>query len=398
MIKLKNKLLLVPLAILLISSLLASSGCLVYHIASSALEDNQASITATTTATTTAATITQTATATTLPATVTTTPTWTAPATGAAGPTMADFASVVAMVRPSVVAITTEVIGYDYFNQPVAQEGAGSGWVIDSAGLIVTNNHVIEGASSIIVTLADGSDLPAVLVGGDAMSDLAVLKVDQGGLPAISVGNSAQVQVGEWALAIGNALGEGISATEGIISRKGVNITISEGEVVYDLIQTSAAINPGNSGGPLVNMAGEIIGITSIKLAEVGVEAMGYAIATDTAIPIIEQLIQQGYVTRPWMGVSLYTVDANLARRYELPLDYGVLLTQVGAGSPAELAGLAAGDVVTHLDGQAVDTIEEFRYILLRARVGQQLSVTYWRDNSGEQTAYVVLSASPNPV
>ncbi len=128
-------------------------------------------------------------------------------------------------------------------------------------------------------------------------------------LPALKIGDSATLRVGDWVIAIGNALGQGIRATEGIVSRQGVSLQISQDETLYDLIETSAAINPGNSGGPLVNLKGEVVGITSAKVAQIGVEGMGYAISTDTATPIIQELVTKGYVTRPWLGVGLYTVD-----------------------------------------------------------------------------------------
>ena len=186
---------------------------------------------------------------------------------GTATLVLPDIADVVAKVKPSVVAITTEVISLDFFNRPFTQQGAGSGWILDKSGIIVTNNHVVEGASSITVTMDDGStytvDQSAVFT--DVLNDLAIIKIDAQNLPAVTVGDSKSLRVGEWVVTIGNALGQGIRATEGIISRQGVSIPVAPGQTLYDLIETTAAINPGNSGGPLVNLAGEVIGITSAK-------------------------------------------------------------------------------------------------------------------------------------
>jgi serine protease Do len=202
------------------------------------------------------------------------------------------IADVVALVKPSVVAIDTETT-YRSFNRSFTQEGSGSGWIIDENGIIVTNNHVIEGAKTIIVTLNDGRTFtvdPNTVV-TDQQDDLAILRIDAGNLPAVTIGDSSALRVGDWVIALGNPLGLGISAKEGIVSRLGVSVTV-ERQTLNDLIETSAAINPGNSGGPLVNMRGEIIGITSAKVSSVGVEGLGYAISINEAIPILAELIK----------------------------------------------------------------------------------------------------------
>jgi serine protease Do len=201
------------------------------------------------------------------------------------------IADVVASVKPSVVAIDTETT-YRIFNRSFTQEGAGSGWIIDANGIIVTNNHVVEGAKSIIVTLSDGRTFtvdPNTVV-TDQQDDLAILRIDAGNLPAVRIGDSSVLRVGDWVIALGNPLGLGISAKEGIVSRLGVSLTMS-GQTLNDLIETSAAINPGNSGGPLVNMHGEVIGITSAKVSSVGVEGMGYAISIHEAMSGLAKLI-----------------------------------------------------------------------------------------------------------
>jgi len=296
------------------------------------------------------------------------------------------------------VAITTEVAGLDFFNRPFTQQGAGSGWIIDANGIIVTNNHVVEGASSITVTMDDGNTyaVDANTVFTDVLNDLAILKVDAQGLPALNIGDSTGLRVGEWVVAIGNALGQGIRATEGIVSRKGVAIPVSQGQTLYDLIETTAAINPGNSGGPLVNLSGEVIGITSAKIATIGVEGMGYAISTETAIPIIEELVTNGYVVRPWLGVVLYTVDQFAVMRYDLPVDKGVLLTLVAAGSPAWAAGLQEGDVITGIDGEEITTAEELIRTIHISEIGQKMEITYWRGDN-RYTTEAILAESPPP-
>lgn len=316
-------------------------------------------------------------------------PTWT-PGTSNPDITvqLSSIADVVAMVKPAVVAITTEVVSYDFFNRPFTQEGAGSGWIIDPDGIIVTNNHVIENAKRITVTLDSGDTYTADInnVYTDAFNDLAIIKINATGLPYLKTGDASNIRLGEWVLAIGNALGQGTRVTEGIISRIGVSLSVSAGDTLYDLLETSAAINPGNSGGPLVNLSGEVIGITSAKIASVGVEGMGYAINIDIAKPIIQELVNKGYVTRPWLGVQLYTVDELAIREFRLQVDKGVLVLEVLSGSPAANAGLREGDVITSLGGQEVTKIKELTDILHSATIGQPLEITYWRGNNKTTT------------
>jgi serine protease Do len=311
-------------------------------------------------------------------------------------PAVPDFVDAIASVRPSVVAINTTVPAIDVFGGTLNEQGAGSGWIIDSSGLIVTNNHVVEGASSITITLDDGRNFPAELVRADSVSDLAVIKIDAPNLKAAEVGDSTKLRVGDWVPAIGNSLGQGISATKGIVSALGVSISVGSGESLYNLIQTDAAINPGNSGGPLVNLLGEIVGITSIKVAQLGVEGMGYAISTEEAQPIITDLVKVGYTVRPWIGISLYTVDQIVVLRYNLAVSQGALVTQVISGSPADKAGIHAGDVVTAVNGKDIASIDDFNNIIHGYQIGQQVSLTYYRGNA-ENTVSVTLAASPPP-
>jgi serine protease Do len=294
------------------------------------------------------------------------------------------------------VAITTEVQGYNIFGSSFTQEGAGSGWIIDKDGLIVTNNHVVEGAKSITVTLEDGRTFSAESVHTDPVADLAVVKINAQNLPALRIGDSSKLNVGERVVAIGNSLGMGISATEGIVSAVGVSLSISPGETLSDLIQTDAAINPGNSGGPLVNPLGEVVGINSAKVAQVGIEGMGYAISVKEATPIIDQLIKNGYVTRPYLGVSLYTVDQFVAHRYGLGVDKGVLITQVASGSPADKAGIRQGDVITAIEDKETSDASGLIQAINSYQIGQKIKVTYWRGEA-QNTTYATLAESPPP-
>jgi serine protease Do len=307
-----------------------------------------------------------------------------------------DFITVIANVRPSVVAITTEVTGFSRFGGAFTQEDAGSGWIIDNSGLIVTNNHVVESANSITVTLEDSQTFPAETVYTDPVADLAVVKINAQNLPALRIGDSSKLKVGEHVVAIGNSLGMGISATEGIVSAVGVSLSVSAGQTLSGLIQTDAAINPGNSGGPLVNSQGEVVGINSAKVSQVGVEGMGYAISMNEAIPIINQLITNGYVIRPYLGASLYTVDQYVAFRYGLAVDKGVLVTDVASGSPADKAGLEPGDIITVIDDVEISDEGVLTQTINSAQIGQKIKFTYWRGNK-QNTTYATLVQNPPP-
>jgi len=300
------------------------------------------------------------------------------------------------MVKPSVVAINTEVVGYDIFNRPFKQQGAGSGWIIDEDGIIVTNAHVVEGAKTITVTLDDGRTFAAETVRTDPLADLAVVKIDARNLPAANIGDSSRLRVGDWLVAIGNPLGLGISATTGIVSSLGISLSVAPGQTLYDLIQTDAAINPGNSGGPLVNMAGEVIGITSAKIAMVGVEGMGYAINMNTAKSIIEQLIKVGYVIRPWLGVVLRSVDQYIIFQYDLAVDKGAFITEVAPGSPADKAGIEPGDVIVGLNGQEIATAQQLIQAIHSSQIDQRVKITFWRGDA-KNTTYATLIESPPP-
>jgi serine protease Do len=321
----------------------------------------------------------------------------TANSTETPGLELPGVADVVARVKPSVVAITTEVTVFDFFNRQFTQEGAGSGWIVDPSGIIVTNNHVIEGAKSITVTLDNGDTYQADVnsVATDALNDLAIVKIDAKNLPALPIGDSSKLRVGDWVIAIGNSLGRGIRATVGIVSQLGVSLEVDQNETLYNLIDTSAAINPGNSGGPLVNMAGEVVGITSAKIVATGAEATGFAISSETAKPIIQELVNKGYVSHPWLGVGLYTVDQAAVRQLHLSVDSGALILQIGDGSPAVQAGLQKYDVIVSVGGQDVTDVASFTYAMSLCKIGQPCEVKFWRGNK-EHTVTAVPTESPN--
>jgi serine protease Do len=337
---------------------------------------------------------------TTSPPPTTTTPTtteqnWTSPPSEQS-PLLPDFVSVIAKVKPSVVAINTKSTTYDIFNRPYTQEFAGSGWIIDGAGYIVTNNHVVDGAQSITVVLDDGRTFPATIVGTDFLTDLAVVKIDAENLVSVSEGDSSQLVLGEWVLAIGNSLGLGVTPSEGIVRSLGASITESPGQTLHDLIGTSAAINPGNSGGPLVNMQGEVVGITSVKISMVGVEAMGWAISIDSAMPIITALINTGHVIRPYLGISYTDVTPYLIWQYNLAVNEGIFITEVPAGYPAEKAGLKAGDVIVGFNGKEIANTGDIIQEITSCQIGQRVEIVYWRGNN-KYTTYATLTESPAP-
>jgi serine protease Do len=304
---------------------------------------------------------------------------------------------VVEKVYPSVVAINTEVVTLDIFRTPRTQKGAGSGWIIDKDGIIVTNNHVVEGAQKVTVELSDGRIFEAAPqnVRTDPVTDLAVIKINAANLPAASVGDSKQLRVGDWVVAIGNPLGQGIRAKEGTVSGLNVSLDVDQGETLGDLIETSAAINPGNSGGPLVNMKAEVVGITSAKIAAVGVEGLGYAISTKTAIPIIEQLIQRGYITRPWLGVTLYTVDQYVAAVNRLSVNKGAVVAYVKPGSPAAQVGLQQLDVIIRFKGKEVTTAEEVINAIHDSQIGEEVQITFIRGNETKTTSARLIQSPP---
>jgi serine protease Do len=319
----------------------------------------------------------------------------TVPVQISSGPALPNIASVVAKVRPSVVAINVDITTYDIFRGPGSEKGAGSGWILNKQGYIVTNNHVVEGAQKVTVSLADGRDFVAEDVRTDPLTDIAVVRISADNLTPADVGDPSRLNVGDWVTAMGNSLGMGISATKGIVSALSVTLESAPGEALRGLIQTDAAINPGNSGGPLVDMTGGVVGINSMKIAEVGVEGMGYAISVNEALPIINELISSGYVVRPSLGIGITSVNRAVARWYGLSQSSGVLVTEVVRNGAGDNAGIKAGDVIIALDGKPVASEAEFTQAVNTRKVGQQVSVTYYRGRNQNTVSATLAQSLP---
>jgi serine protease Do len=294
------------------------------------------------------------------------------------------------MVAPAVVAVDTSAVGLDFFRRPVAQRGAGSGVIIRKDGYIVTNAHVIRGATDVSVALADGRVYPAEVVGRDDPSDLAVLRIEASDLPALAFADSNAATVGDWVIALGNALGldGGPTVTVGIISALGRQIDTGSGVPLSDLIQTDAAINEGNSGGPLVNLDGEIVGLNTSIIA--GAQGIGFSINSATVERFTNDLIDQGRVRRPLIGISGRTLTPARAAQLRLSVDTGVLVTSTSSG-PAADAGIRAGDVIQAIDDRDVASWGEFLSHLWSHRPGETLDLSVIR--GGERlTVPVVLT------
>ncbi|MBI4328566.1 MAG: trypsin-like peptidase domain-containing protein [Chloroflexi bacterium] len=306
-----------------------------------------------------------------------------------------NVAAAVASTRPAVVSIYTQTLSPQRFFDPVPREGAGSGVVIDREGHVLTNNHVVEGARSLRVVLPDGRSFDDVeLVGRDPRTDLAVLRIQGADLPVAPLGSSSALQIGEWVIAIGNALGleGGPTVTAGVVSALGRGITTDTGCTLYDLIQTDAAINPGNSGGPLLNLRGEVVGIdTAIAGQGTGI---GFAISINQARPIVQQLIERGKVREPWMGVKIATVTPGIASQLRLSIKEGVAIVEVVPQTPAAAAGLRAGDVIVGLNGDKVATTAKLIAAIQPREPGDQITLSIVRDGRELSTA-LRLAESP---
>ncbi len=303
----------------------------------------------------------------------------------AAAPGSVTFAA--ERVGPAVVGIINKAQAYDIFRRPYTEERSGSGVIFHPDGYIVTSNHVIEGARELFVSLSDGRTVPAQLVGGDAFTDLAVIKADATGLPTAEFGDSDALVVGELAVAIGNPVGLEFArtVTAGVIS--GLNRRVQHGERFFVLIQTDAAINPGNSGGPLVNGKGQVIGINTLKFSAQGIEGMGFAIPMSTVRPIANELVAQGRVVRPWLGVRI--AGKQDAARYGVQIERGVLVVEALEGGPALKAGIRQGDIILSVAGRDVNGTAELTEIVQLHRVGQTVQVVVLR--KGSQLTYSVV-------
>ncbi len=318
----------------------------------------------------------------------------------------AGFAPLVRTVKPAVVNIATSEIHHQTGSEQPEQQAQpqlppdfpfpdmfrhffqhrdagpehalGSGFIIDPAGYIVTNNHVIDGATKITVTLEDGSNYKATVIGRDAKTDLALLKISAGKpLPYVSFGSSAKEEVGDWVVAVGNPFGLGGTVTAGIVSAHGRDINAGPYD---DFLQIDAPINPGNSGGPLFNQAGQVIGIDSaIYTPNGGSVGIGFAIPSDIAGPVIAQLKDHGKVERGWLGIQMQPVNETMAKAVGLPRTEGVLVDQVLPESPAAQARLQQGDVITRFNGAAITTPRDLALAVAGTHAGQHAQVGIWR-------------------
>jgi serine protease Do len=288
-------------------------------------------------------------------------------------------------------------VSYNWFWQPVPQTGAGSGIIISPDGYIVTNNHVVEDANKVTVTLSNGSTYEATIIGTDAQTDLAVVKIDAGNLDYLHFLSDSleQLSVLDSVVAVGNALAlpGGPTWTLGVVSNLGRSIELDTGAVLNEIIQTDAAINAGNSGGPLVNMAGQVVGI-NVAIAS-NAENIGFAISTDTAVPVVQSLITEGRVVRSWLGVEVTTVTSAIQHYYNLSVDAGTLVTSVTNDSPADKAGLRAGDVITKIDDEDIGTSEELVSAVGSHLIGDHVEIVYYRGNV-QKVAIAALEESPS--
>jgi S1-C subfamily serine protease len=297
--------------------------------------------------------------------------------------------SAVAAVKPAVVTvINTLPPQRGYFGQILEPQASGSGVFISAEGYVVTNNHVVEDSQSLEVIYADGTKVTATLVGADVFSDLAVLKV-QGEVPAAAeLGDSAALVPGEPVIAIGSPLGDFKgTVTVGVVSALDRRLEVGGGLTMEGLIQTDAAINQGNSGGPLVNALGQIVGInTAIVRGSAGssavAEGLGFAIPSDVVREVSTQLIEDGQVRRPYLGVEWVSLTPRLAAAYNLPVEFGAYVEAIQPGSPADRGGLRPGDIITHFDDQAIDEENNMLTILMRFDPGAQVQVTVVREGA----------------
>ncbi|MBI5166815.1 MAG: trypsin-like peptidase domain-containing protein [candidate division NC10 bacterium] len=308
--------------------------------------------------------------------------------------------AVYSQVSPAVVNISSIAMAYDFFFNVVPQRGTGSGFIIDERGYIVTNNHVVENAERLEVTLASGAKYKAKLVGRDPGNDLAVIKINpKEKLPTVGLGDSNALQVGQTAIAIGNPFGLQGTVTTGVISSLGRTLRAENGRLMSSIIQTDAAINPGNSGGPLLNSRGEVIGInTAIFSPSGGSVGIGFAIPINTAKRLIPELIAKGRVSHPWLGIAGIAINPEMAEELGLSAKEGVLIVQAIPRGPAERAGVRGGnrrvrvgntilaiggDILVSIDGKKVSNLDDLTtYLDTSKRVGDTVKLGLLRNGN----------------
>jgi serine protease Do len=264
---------------------------------------------------------------------------------------------------------------------PHQRRGMGSGFIISDDGLIVTNNHVVQGADSVLVRMSDRREFDAEIIGTDPRSDLALLRIEAKNLPTLRLAENEVLEVGEWVLAIGSPFGLDYSVTAGIVSAKGRSLPTENNENYVPFIQTDVAINPGNSGGPLFNLAGEVVGVNSqIFTRSGGSIGLSFAIPVSVVRNVVQQLEEQGRVTRGWLGVTIQDVDKNLAESFGLDRPRGALIAQVAKGGPADDAGLKEGDVILTFDGKAIPTSSHLPHVVGLITPGSRVPVEIMRE------------------
>jgi S1-C subfamily serine protease len=303
-------------------------------------------------------------------------------------------------VGPTVVTVVGSIPGQPSFFGPGSpQTVSGSGFFISDKGYVVTNNHVVEGTDSVHVVLASGAEETATIVGTDQYNDIAVLKIS-GTVPAVAtLGNSDVLKPGETVIAIGSPLGDfKNTVTVGVVSATGRTIDTGQGYQIEGLIQTDAAINQGNSGGPLVDLAGEVIGINTLIVRNTGTgavaEGLGFAIPIDTAAAVASQLIQKGYVAHPYLGITYQPIAPSIAAAYNLPVQWGVYITRVAADSPASTAGLQRDDIITKLGDVTLDGDHGYLNTLYNYSPGDKIPLTIIRSGQTMQVEVTLGEAS----
>ena len=306
------------------------------------------------------------------------------------GQTLMSPAEVYASTVNSVVSINCSSVSTNIFGQSVQSASSGSGFIITQDGYIVTNHHVVSGASSVTVTLYDGTEYPATVVGSDSDYDVAVLKINATDLQPVTLGNSSSVNVGDSVLAIGNPLGElTFSMSQGIVSccDRAINVDGTP----FNMIQVDASINPGNSGGPLMNLYGEVVGIVSAKYSsysDTTVEGLGFAIPIGDVQAIITDIMENGQVTdKPSFGITAGTMTEQMAAQYQIEQKSGAFVYSVNKGGAGEKAGLRMGDVITKVDSTDIASMEDLTAAKKGHKAGDTVTVTYFRDGSSHTTS-----------
>ncbi len=292
----------------------------------------------------------------------------------------------VAQVGPAVVTVVGTIPGQMTFFGPTGdQTVSGSGFFISQDGYILTNNHVVEGVKEVNIVLSDGSQEKATIVGTDVYADLAVLKTNVAAPAVAALGNSDVLNPGELVIAIGSPLGDfKNTVTAGVVSATGRAIDTGQGYQIEGLIQTDAAINQGNSGGPLVNLAGEVIGINTLMVRNSGsgaiAEGLGFAIPVNTARAVAEQIMQKGYFSRPFLGIRWQSISPDIAAAYNLPVKWGAYVTEVTSNTPAGKGGLQADDIIIQIGDTPIDETHSYINVLFQHKPGDQVTVQVLRN------------------